>query len=68
MSGVKIVKSKDRCSCNVCKRHFISPDSLYELDFSSINVCLCTDCFKETRTKMYLRYDLDKQVKESEKE
>ena len=50
MNDIKIVKSENRHSCNVCKKH---TDNLYELHFGSINVCLCKDCFITTRKKMY---------------
>jgi hypothetical protein len=27
-------------------------DNLYEINIGSINICLCSDCFRKTRIKM----------------
>ena len=50
MSDVQISKATDRYSCNLCKS-FMS-DNLYEINIGSINICLCSDCFRKTRVKM----------------
>ena len=50
MSNVKISKAIDRYSCNLCKSHMF--DNLYEITIGSINICLCSDCFRKTRIKM----------------
>ena len=52
MNGISITKSNDRYSCNLCKKHFVLPDNLYEINISTVNVCLCTDCFRKVRMQM----------------
>ena len=44
MSHITIKEAEDRYSCNVCKCHSISPDGFYDLNFGSVNVCLCENC------------------------
>ena len=65
MNSIKIVKSKERCSCDVCKCYSISPYSIYELTIGSINVCLCKDCYRKLRIRLNSIY-LNEQVAESE--
>lgn len=50
MNDVKISKAIDRYSCNLCKSH--TANNLYEITIGSINICLCSDCFRKTRAKM----------------
>lgn len=50
MSDVKISKATDRYSCNLCKSRM--SDNLYEINIGSINICLCSDCFRKVRVKM----------------
>jgi hypothetical protein len=45
MSDIQISKTTDRYSCNLCKRHML--DNLYEINIGRINICLCSDCFRE---------------------
>lgn len=51
-NNIEILKSKDRYSCNLCKSHYATPDNLYDINIGSINICLCTDCFRKTRLRM----------------
>lgn len=51
-NNIEILKSKDRYSCNLCKSHYATPDNLYDINIGSINICLCTDCFRKVRLRM----------------
>ena len=51
-NNIEIFKAKDRYSCNLCKSQYATPDNLYEISIGSINICLCSDCFRKLRLRM----------------
>lgn len=52
MDNIKISKATDRYSCNLCRKHFNISNNLYDINVGSINICLCTDCFRKLRVEM----------------
>ena len=62
MRNITTTKASDRYSCNLCRNHFDSPENLYEIYIGSINVCLCTECFRQVRS------ELNKVILEGEQE